>query len=239
MQNSRCDRCFHFRPKRRLDALVRIPTDKPSNAARDIRERDAQWEEEESQALLDLLNRGEPWPGRPRVLAYCGLREDAHEYLTYESKNAGEACPDFTPADDMPASDCERCAHRVEARGLQRDGDEIKALARMSSDLVEWRDKGDLDSGWGKIKQKMQEVSERTDDSKTNEMLRVLDFGDAMPLEPEYFDVCRRYSARGTFALCRIRNYHGRCPAYTPSRSDERTTGPTEHRRGWNDGGTF
>lgn len=152
-----CDQCVRYRPKRRLEQIFKIPTDRPSQASREIREREAQWESDESACLIELLDAGvKEWPGRPRVLAYCGLLEEDDIFLVYESKNvnheskhADHRCDDFTPLSSVPVGFCSECVHHVKAAGPDDDRKSAEQLARISPDMRPHDSANQrFDSGW-------------------------------------------------------------------------------------------
>src|SRR5262245_22508994 len=132
MANPGCDQCLYFRPKRRLDLLLKIPTHRVTPAPKEIREREVQLEDEESQIVIELLKMDSHWTEPPQVLPYCGLEEERRTYFAYESKNAGGRCEDFVPSVGAPRVECESCAHRDEAAGPARDRAEMAELAGMS-----------------------------------------------------------------------------------------------------------
>ena len=241
MQRNECDYCVHYRGKRRLEDLIKLSTDRPNHAVREIREREAQWEDEESQWIIELLRVPDQtrWPGRPNVLPYCGLDEEKGSYLIYELKNVDRQCGDFMPLIPSSLKFCSSCSYRVEASGPKEDYAEMEDIRRKSGDMASSPfDKRDPDSGWSVIKERLQARSERIDNDKSTEMLLALDSGISMPHKPRYYETCNKYSKGRGYVLCRVMNYHGHCPGHSASASRQpvATTVPT---RDWNDGGTF
>src|SRR5438046_1303071 len=112
MATGKCEQCAHFRSKRQLVELIELSTDRVSRAVDDIRKREEQWEDEESQAVIELLfSDVYHWPGRPRVLSYCGLEEEKGVSLVHELKNVGERCTEFKSRVDAPIRSCSTCIH--------------------------------------------------------------------------------------------------------------------------------
>jgi hypothetical protein len=237
----RCEGCAHYRDKRHLEDLYKLPTDKPNQAVREMRGREAEWEEEESESLLDLLNSGaDRWPTRPHVLPYCGLEEERGVHLVHESKDAGGRCGSYLPLSQSPSRHCSDCVHRVQAPGAEEDRKEAERIVILSRSMgtYEPQPQGRIDSGWNQIKQLLQERSERLDDLKYSEMLAALDSGGFMPSKPRYFDTCRKFSGSGSHALCRALNHDGHCPGHA-GRAPHATVAARARGRGWDDGGRF
>jgi hypothetical protein len=247
MPHGSCDQCLHFRPKRRLEQILKIPTNHPSEALDDIRTREAQWESEESECLIDLLDASvNRWPGRPHVLAYCGLQEEADIFLVYESKNinneskhADHRCADFTPVSSAPLGFCSTCVHRVQAPGPVQDRKDDEAFVRKSSGMATYDPANHhFDSGWGRVRSTMDAISKRRDADKTADMQGALDSGGITPTPPRYFDYCAKYSGANGYVLCPVRNYHARCPGHFTASTRVAAT-EASRARGWDDGGTF
>jgi hypothetical protein len=224
--------------------LFKLSTDRVSPALREIRQREEQWEEEESQTLIGALSAGErTWPGRspPRVLPYCGLGEQNDRFFLHEWKDAGERCNDFAPSAHVAKGNCADCRHRSDPPGPDRDYKDMERIISISRDIGGFR--GDsYDSGWGTIKETLNSRSERLDTQKSAEMLLATDTGGEMPAPPEYYATCKRFSGSGRYALCNVRNYHGYCLDHSergrPSSSRGGTERPSGPRR-WSDGGQF
>jgi hypothetical protein len=230
---------MHYRPKRRLQALLELVTTRPSQAVREIRQREEQWEEEESQHVIELLKAGrESWPGRPNVLAYCGLEETRGVYLVHEAKNADHDCRDFSDSLEASRGDCSSCLYRTEASGPERDRRDAERLIEATRDLGGFRPDGSHDSGWHETKELLNSRAERIDNDKATDMLLALDSGEAVPHTPLYYDTCRQYSSPGHYVLCRVRNYHGHCPGYSGS-SPAAGSVPRPPAPAWQEGGTF
>jgi hypothetical protein len=234
--NPGCDQCLHFRPKRRLDALLTIPTAQVTRAPNEIRDREVQLEHEEAQVIIDVLKTGGHWPTRPLVLPYCGLEEERGTYLAHESKNAGGRCEDFVPALGAARAECESCTHRQEAPGPKRDRAENDAFIGRTRGFGTIIDEH-YNSNWDSIRDAMQRMSQHLDDLKSAEMLQALDSDGVMTSEPRYYDICRRYSGSGEYVLCRVRNFHGHCPGYSPA--SDSAGGPPTRGLDWDEGGTF
>jgi hypothetical protein len=232
----KCEYCLHFRPQRNLEQLLKLETDRPSPVLRDIRERDKEWEETESETLIDLLLSGQrAWPGEspPRVLPYCGLEEEQRRFLVHESKNAGERCRDFVRAFDTPLGFCSDCTHREKAWRPARDREELQHAARVGFDIADvnasYRGQSDP-SGWHAMRRSL---SEGIDERKSDDMLAALESGGETQRLPGYYDYCRKFSQGGPYVLCRVRNYYGRCPRYS---AREQTAAPPAVRPAAPDG---
>jgi hypothetical protein len=249
----RCDNCAHFRPKRRLEELFKLTTDRVSQAAEEIRKREEQWEEEESETLLNLLLSGEKtWPGRspPRVLPYCGLEEQSRKFLVHESKDAGERCKDFAPSTAIPRELCSTCAHRRKPLGPEYDQQQKELIIEISLGIGGFRKVGDAwrtekEQTWKETAKRLNDLSEKSDARKCTEMLLALGSSGEMPTRPEYYEFCGKFSSGSSYILCQVRNYHARCPGHSahedrvkPPPARRGTEGPSSPRR-WRDGGVF
>jgi hypothetical protein len=219
---TRCERCTHFRPKRQLEELLKLTTDRPSSALDDIRKSQQQWEEDESQTLLDLLIAGDKtWPGRspPRILPYCGLEEQQRKYLVHESKDAGERCKDFVSRAETPYASCWKCAHRREARGPKRDLEERRDYGWFYDNETSYSGKN-YSPDYDGLKRVRHSLEERIAERISAAMLQALHSNGEMDTVPEYYDYCGKFSKAGAYVLCRVFNYHFRCPGYSPEHGD-------------------
>jgi len=212
--------------------------------------------------LLSLLLAGEKtWPGKspPRVLPYCGLEEEEHRFLVYESKNAGERCGDFIEELDVPFLSCEDCTHYEKARGPEREREELRRITDVGFDLIDINSSQKGGGDYSALRDLRQRWSEENDLRRSDDMLNALETGGEMQSLPNYYPFCRRYSRGGTYVLCTVRNYHGRCPGHSerefraglplvhPSAADAAkpspvrpgVTNPSSRPRRWREGGGF
>lgn len=163
------------------------------------------------------------WPYRPRIAAFCGLREDAGVSLVHERKNQGRDCIDFSPQANQPLHSCETCQHCVQPRGHARDGHLLLDFIRPSNNFYGNAVPEPTPSSSGfthTITTNIDNLERISGNQESVEMQDALHGGGTMSFQPQCYAYCSKYSKTGSYVLCRVWNHAGRC-------------------QGWSEGGQF
>lgn len=208
----RCEDCAHFRPERSLSESLRLPdTQGTASVYQEIVRNDQSLRIRESEHKLMLAqNNREEWPFRPKVLAYCGLREDHGVYLAHQVKNDGLDCEDFVDRGHQSSRTCETCQHFQAASGPVEDS-RLKTEVLMGGTLTGGMEgRSDPD----RLKRELDIINSSSQARQAVEMTQAMHGGGTLPSPPRYYDYCRRYSTSNEYVLCRVKNSDGRCKGW-------------------------
>lgn len=235
-----CQSCVHFRPERQPSDLLDLTwSSKTAETLERNRELERQLHTAECKQKRSLMEMNRlAWPRRPQVLAYCGLREKEDIHLIHEMKNRGGICQDFRashgrsprqgsePARRQPELErarpepvraCDACRYQVAPRGPQRDYVDLRnftdpSLNAYNNGMAEGSGSSSrADAILGNVDRLMNASETR----KALEMRLAMHSDGSMPSIPEYYAHCAKYSEPGRFVLCRSRNPHNQCPAWS------------------------
>jgi len=226
----RCEDCEHFRPRRQLTEMLSLPMSLgTANAASTIMRTEQELiGAEEGRKFALTTTREERWGStRPRVLAHCGLRETAGEYLVCEQKNADGRCADFKQDSVGDRHQCRTCVHRRAATGPARDGRILLELLQPRTFVMP-----DVQRSYSSPNEDIDLVTRVTGTNHSDEALAALHSDGVLPRPPGYFSWCAEYSGANGYVVCSMQNPHGRCHGWSdgsrePDRQANRQRTPT------------
>ena len=205
-----CQNCAHFRSERSLRNTLGLAFSLgTAQALNSLQQNEFRIRDQEEKTRNFLYSRqDEVWPSCPKILSYCGLKENLGQYLVHELKNADENCSDFISQSQIPPRSCESCRHYVQASGYRQqniDLQDILSQGTLTGGLENMR------SDPSRITRDIDILFNSSQSSQSSEITEAMYSGGKLSNTPKFFDWCRKYSTNGKFSLCNFENHDGRC----------------------------
>lgn len=210
-----CQNCAHFREERSLQNSLGLARSMGVNSAlSELKriEKDLRNGEVQQKSSLSL-NDNPVWPARPKILGYCGCRENKGEYYIHEVKNRRNDCLDYIDKSLIPLHVCSSCQSFVKAQGYSQQHIDIQDILSQGT-LTQGFD-GPSDPN--RIKSDLDRFFSSSQNNESAEITEAMYQGGKLSNTPQYYDWCRKYSTPREYALCRFENHDGKCHGWKSS----------------------
>jgi hypothetical protein len=110
---------------------------------------------------------------------------------------------------------CQTCRHFVEAKGHHRDHVNLMDFIDPSLNMYNNPMDGGPTSYAQNIISNVDRLTNISEKRKSLEMTLAMQRGGTLPMVPDYFPHCAKYSKPGEYVLCQTKNPDGQCPAWS------------------------